>query len=163
MVAESIPQPDWNHWILRLIALVIDSVIMGIIVWILMSFVLVSLLFSGAFWLGWGYPLVFPLVLGILEVLYFVVMELAFGGATFGKKILGLQVQMTDGARITFDKSLIRNISKIYWLLLLLDWLIGIVTPGADRKQKYTDRIAGTTVVQVKQAFVSAIPSTTSQ
>jgi len=35
---------------------------------------------------------------------------------------------------------------------------VGIVTPGPDRRQKYTDRMAGTTVVQVKQAFAAAAP-----
>jgi len=164
MAEQSIPQPDWNHWILRLIALVIDSVIIAIITWIIMSLVLVSLLFSGTFWLGWGYTLVFPFILGILELLYFVIMEVSFGGATIGKRILGLQVQMTSGAKVTFDKSFIRNISKIYWIFLLLDWLVAIVTPGADRRQKYTDRIAGTTVVQAKQAFTSVTaPASPSQ
>lgn len=156
MATESSPQPDWNHWILRLIALIIDSVILGIIVWILLSVVLVSVLFTGAlytFWLGWGYTLIFPFILGLFQVLYYVIMEVAFGGATIGKKILGLQVQMVDGSKVTFGKSFIRNISKIYWLFLLLDWLVSIVTPGSDRRQKYTDRMAGTTVVQGKQAF----------
>jgi len=67
-------------------------------------------------------------------------------------------VQMVDGGKVPFGKAFIRNISKIYWLFLLLDWIIGIATPGPDRRQKYTDRMAGTTVVSVKQPFVSAAP-----
>jgi uncharacterized RDD family membrane protein YckC len=65
---------------------------------------------------------------------------------------------MTNGNKVTLDKSFIRNISKIYWLLLLLDWIVALVTPGADRRQKYTDRIAGTTVVQTSQAFIATTP-----
>jgi uncharacterized RDD family membrane protein YckC len=80
----------------------------------------------------------------------------AYYGGTLGKKILGLRVQMVDGSKVTFEKAFIRNISKIYWLFLLIDWLLGIVTPGKDQRQKYTDRIAGTTVVSVKQTVFAA-------
>ena len=157
MGTENIPQIDVGHWVLRFIALIIDSIILGIVAWILSSFVLVSLLFSGAaysIWLGYGNFLILPLILGILEVLYFAILEVAWGG-TIGKRLMGLTVQMTNGNKITLDKAFIRNISKIYWLLLLLDWIIALVTPGADRRQKYSDRMAGTTVVQASQAFVA--------
>lgn len=160
MGTGSTQQIDVGHWILRLIAIIIDSIILGIVAWILSTFVLVSLLFSGAaysVWLGYGNILILPLILGILEVLYFVILEVAWGG-TIGKRLLGLKVQMTNGSKITLDKAFIRNISKIYWLLLLLDWIIAFVTPGDDRRQKYTDRIAGTTVVQVSQAFIASSP-----
>jgi len=135
MGTGSSQQFDMGHWVLRLIALIIDSIILGIVAWILLSFALVSLLFSGAlysFWLGYGYSLVFPFAVGILEVLYFVIFEV-YGGATIGKRILGLQVQMTNGDKIPFDKAFVRNISKIYWIFILLDWLVAIVTTGADR------------------------------
>jgi hypothetical protein len=66
---------------------------------------------------------------------------------------------MVNGGKVDFSKAFIRNISKIYGLLLFLDWLLGIVTPG-NKGQKYTDRIAGTTVVSIKQAFAS--PTTSS-
>lgn len=153
-------QIDMGHWVLRIIALIIDSIILGIVAWILLSFVFVSLLFTGALysvWLGYGYALIFPFVVGILQVLYFAILEIAWGG-TIGKRLIGLQVQMTNGNKVTLDKAFIRNISKIYWIFLLLDWLIALVTPGTDRRQKYSDRIAGTTVVQTSQAFAATSP-----
>lgn len=67
-------------------------------------------------------------------------------GATFGKQIMNLKVTTTDGKTPTFTLALIRNVSKVYWLLWLLDAIIGMATVG-DPHQKYTDRIAGTTVV----------------
>lgn len=164
MGTENSTPLDIGHWVLRLIALIIDSIILSIVTWILVNFVFVSLLFRGPsnwFWVGYGYTLFFPFILGILEVLYFVFLEVS-QGATFGKKIIGLKVQMANGDKVTFDKSFIRNISKIYPLFLLLDWLIAILTPGSDPRQKYTDRIAGTTVVQVSQPFAS-ISSTPQQ
>jgi len=81
-------------------------------------------------------------------------MDATYGG-TLGKRILGFQVQMVDGGKVTFEKAFIRNMSKIFWLFLLLDWILGVAIPGRDQRQKYTDRIAGTTVVAVRQAFAS--------
>ena len=158
MATGSSSELDMNHWLYRFLALIIDSIIIGIPVYIIWNFVFWSLFWGGAWWLlGYGSWLVLPLLLGIIEVFYFVVLDVSWG-ATVGKRVLGLQVQMVNGGKVTFDKAFIRNISKIYWLFLLLDWIIGIATPGPDRRQKYTDRIAGTTVVQVKQAFPSAAP-----
>lgn len=162
---ENVPQFDLGHWALRFIALLIDGIILGIVAWIITSFALVGLLFTGSlygFWLGWGYTLVFPLIIGIMMVLYFLVLEVAWGG-TVGKRILGLRVQTVNGGKVNFGQAFIRNISKIYWLLLLLDWIVGIATAGKDRRQKYTDRIAGTTVVQTSQPFASVTSTTTSQ
>lgn len=146
-------QVDMNHWLLRLLAIIIDSIPFAIVV----SIIFWALVWSTWWGWGWGYWLLWPFVFGILEIFYFIFMETS-SGATIGKKLLGLQVQMLDGSKITFDKALIRNISKIYWLFLLLDWLVGIVTPGPDPRQKYTDRIAGTTVISVKQVFAAAAP-----
>jgi len=161
MGTGSSPQFDLGHWVLRLIALIIDGIIFAIISWILSLLLFVPLLFTGAlfgFWATWGYVLVLPFVAGILWVLYSVILEVSWG-ATIGKRILGLQVQTVSGSKITIDKAFIRNISKIFWLFLILDWLVAVATPGADRRQKYSDRIAGTTVVQVSQAFASVSPT----
>jgi uncharacterized RDD family membrane protein YckC len=147
-------QLDINHWLLRLVAFIIDSVIIGIVAGIIYFLVILSMLTSGSWLFAWGSYLVLPFLLGILEILYFVFMDVTYGG-TLGKKILGLQVQTVNGSRVTFDKAFIRNISKIYWLILLLDWILAIAIAGHDQRQKYTDRIAGTTVISVKQAFAS--------
>jgi uncharacterized RDD family membrane protein YckC len=157
MSTGSSSQFDINHWLLRLVAFIIDSIIIGIVAWILFFLVIASLIFSGGLYFAWGYVLGFPFLLGILEILYFTFMEASYG-ATLGKRVLGLQVQMVNGSKVTFEKAFIRNMSKIHWLLLLLDWILGVVIPGQDRRQKYTDRIAGTTVVQLKQPFAAATP-----
>jgi uncharacterized RDD family membrane protein YckC len=150
-------QLDLNHWLLRLVAFIIDSIIIGIVASIIYFFITLSIL-SGGLWFLWGPFLVGGLLLGLLELLYFVFMDTSYGG-TLGKRLLGLQVQMVDGSKVTFDKAFIRNMSKIFWLFLLLDWIVGAAFPGRDQRQKYTDRIAGTTVVAVRQAFVSTAPS----
>jgi uncharacterized RDD family membrane protein YckC len=153
MSTGSSSQLDLNHWLLRLVAFIIDSIIIGIVASIIYFFVIL-LVVSGGLWLVWGPVLVLGFLLGVLELLYFMFMDVTYGG-TLGKRILGLHVQMVDGSKVTFEKAFIRNISKIFWLFLLLDWILGVATPGQDQRQKYTDRIAGTTVVSVRQAFSS--------
>ena len=153
MSTGSTSQFDLNHWLLRLIAFIIDSIIIGILAGIVYWLIIVPILWlGGAPW--WGF-LLLSFLLGILELLYFVLMDTSSGG-TLGKRILGLQVQMANGSRVTFDKAFIRNMSKIFWLFLILDWILGVAIAGSDQSQKYTDRIAGTTVVLVKQVFSSA-------
>jgi hypothetical protein len=50
------------------------------------------------------------------------------------------------GGRPSLESAFIRNISKVYWVLLILDVVGGFFTVG-DPRQKYSDRIARTTVV----------------
>jgi uncharacterized RDD family membrane protein YckC len=150
-------QLDFTHWIYRLIAYIIDSIIIGIPAAIIYFFVIVALILTNPFFFAFGGWLILPLLLGILQLVYFMILDTSWGG-TIGKRVMGLQVQTVNGGKVPFDKAFIRNISKIYGLFLFLDWLIAVVTAGNDKRQKYTDRIAGTTVVQVKQAFATAPP-----
>jgi uncharacterized RDD family membrane protein YckC len=145
-------QIDWGHWILRLVAFIIDTIIISIVAGIILFIAAIGIVFGG-FFVGFGYFLLFWLIDGILYVLYFTIFD-AYWGATLGKRFLGLQVQMVNGGKVPFDKSLIRNLSKFFGLVII-DWLIGILTPG-DKRQKFSDRYAGTIVVQTKQSFASA-------
>ena len=149
-------QLDLSHWALRLVAFIVDSIIILIPTYIIWFAITIAVIFTGFFFI-YGFWLIYFFLFGILEVLYFTILDTAWGG-TVGKRVLGLRVQMVNGGKVDFGKAFIRNISKIYPLFVFLDWLVAVVTPGADRRQKYTDRIAGTTVVQVKQAFQSAAP-----
>jgi uncharacterized RDD family membrane protein YckC len=155
-VSTTIEQIDWNHWLWRLIAFIVDCIIVAIptyIIWFILTF---AIAFSST-----SFVFISPFIFGLIEVLYFVVLDVSWG-ATIGKRIFGFQVQTVEGGKVPFDKAFIRNISKIYWIFLVLDWLIAIATPGKDRRQKFTDRFAGTTVVQTRQPFQStAQPSPT--
>jgi uncharacterized RDD family membrane protein YckC len=148
-----------NHWLLRIIAAIIDSIPWTIVIVIIFY----AVFWSGnwwawAPWLGWGTWLLLPLLMGILWVLYCTVLEASSSAATLGKRVMGLKVQMLDGSKVMFNKAFMRNISKIFWPILIIDWLIGVATPGPDPRQRYFDRIAGTTVVSVKQVFAPAAP-----
>jgi uncharacterized RDD family membrane protein YckC len=130
-----------DHWIRRLIAGIIDSIIIGIIASIISVLVALPALILGA-------PLLFgafPFLSGVLFFLYASFME-SSRGTTFGKEVMNLKVTTKDGKLPSIDRAVIRDISKIYWVLWLIDTLIGMATPG-DPHQKYSDRFAGTTVV----------------
>ncbi len=86
-----------------------------------------------------------PIVSGLLSLLYFTVAESQYG-RSFGKMLMGLRVESTSGTPLRVDQALIRNVSKVYWLLLLLDVVAGLATQG-DYRQKYSDRFARSTVV----------------
>ncbi len=131
-----------DHWIKRLIAIIIDSLIFWAIGTVLTIFVFVGALSLNIPFL---WPVFVPLLSGSMFFLYAFVLEAGSGGATIGKKIMNLRVISTDGP-MTAGKAAIRNISKIHGTFLLIDWLIGFVSEG-DPKQKWLDRSAGTTVI----------------
>jgi uncharacterized RDD family membrane protein YckC len=136
-----------SYWIERLVAYFIDAVIVFVILGILLALVAVSFFFAGgfgAFGLFFG---TFALLGGIIFVLYFTVTE-SSSGASIGKRLFHLKVQSKTGANPTFSEAFIRNISKIYWLLLLLDVIIGLAT-SKGYQQKWTDEYVGTKVVKV--------------
>ncbi|MGA2681113.1 MAG: RDD family protein [Candidatus Bathyarchaeia archaeon] len=159
MTANSSVQIDFNHWLARLVAYIIDAVIIIVVSVILGIIVAAAIVLTGAFFLFVGYYLFF-LTFGLLSLLYFIILDVVWEG-TIGKRAMGLQVQMEKGGKISIGQSFIRNISKIFWLFLFLDWLIAVVTAGNDKRQKLTDRWAGTTVAQTKQVlqFQSNPPS----
>jgi uncharacterized RDD family membrane protein YckC len=161
--SSSGPQIDMNHWLYRFLAALIDGIIAiipgYIIYWIIQSILWPVPAYFGWVWGGWA-PwwatwFLMPVLWGLIWVIYSAFLDTSWG-ATIGKRVFGLQVKMVNGSKVTFNAAFIRNISKIIWFFLLLDWIVGIATPGPDRRQKYTDRMAGTTVVQVRQAFGSA-------
>ncbi len=137
-----------DHWIRRLVAFIIDSVIVAVCTLIIAAIIWIPFAaMAAATGLPW-YVLnlfSFPFFAGILSVLYFTFLE-TYYGSTFGKKIMGLKTAKLEGRRPPLDSAFIRNVSKIYWVLVLVDTLVGLATPG-DPHQKMTDRVAGTTVV----------------
>jgi len=129
-----------DHWLRRLIAGIIDSIITWVIAYVIALIpAFTAFLITGIFFLG---PL--ELLHGAIFFLYASFMESTLG-ATIGKQIMRLKVATTQGSSPGFEKTWIRNISKIYSLLWLVDTLVGMATVG-DPHQKYSDRFAGTTV-----------------
>ena len=137
-----------EFWFKRVIAYVIDAIIVGIAAAIisLIAFLAIGVGIGLVFFGSILYPFsAFTGLSAILFVAYFTLAD-AYYHRTIGKSLMGLKVTTTDGAPIGLGRAFIRNISKIYWLLLLLDVIVGLAThirPG----QKYSDHIANTVVV----------------
>lgn len=137
-------QKAQEYWIQRLVAFVIDGIIVYAVLAVIFLFVAASLFFGGfgfAFFFGG-----FAFLWGLLFVLYFTVLE-SMTGASFGKRIFQLKVVSKSGSNPNFAEAFIRNLSKIYPLLVLLDVIVGLALSKGGYQQKYTDSMMGTTVV----------------
>lgn len=130
-----------DHWVKRFVAILIDAIIF----WFIASMIVWSSIFFWSWKLPFLWTLSQPALAGILLFIYSFAMEASSGGATIGKRVMNLRV-MAIGGEMDTGKAVIRNVSKIYGLFLLLDWLVGFVSDG-DPKQKWLDRVGGTTVV----------------
>jgi uncharacterized RDD family membrane protein YckC len=116
----------------RFLAILIDSIIIGVVAGILGAILRNSGLSGG--------------VTGLLALAYFIVLE-ATQGATVGKMALGLRVTRTDGAPISWSESIIRNLLRIIDGLFV--YLIGaILIWTSPLKQRLGDRVAKTVVVR---------------
>ena len=147
-----------DHWLRRLIAAIIDSIIIWVVATIILTLARLPALFVGAAPTFIGTS---EILQGILFFLYAWFMEFS-RGATLGKQIMNLKVTTTQGALPSPDKALFRNISKIHWVLWLVDTLLGLALPG-DPHQKYSDRWAGTTVVStIERGLILPTPPSAS-
>jgi len=126
-----------EHWIRRVLAMVVDIIIVLVVVILIAAFVPPILL------LGW---LIQTFFFGVLWWLYSVGLEATIG-ATVGKKLVSLRA-VAIGAEMDAVRALIRNVTKIFWPAFAVDFLVAFFTPG-DPRQRYMDRIAGTTVTRV--------------
>ncbi len=91
---------------------------------------------------------IFVLFLFACEWFYPVLFEVYMGGATPGKRILGLQVLHRDGTPVAWTSSLVRNL-VIFADFLPFCYLAGLVSMLADRDfRRLGDLAAGTVVAR---------------
>jgi uncharacterized RDD family membrane protein YckC len=141
-------QKAQDYWFKRVFAFAIDAVIVFVPLVILTGLVAVFFLALGygifnawAIFVGGWVTLFWAAVF----ILYNATME-SNQGASIGKGVFNLKVVSKSGSNPSFEDALVRNISKIYWLLLILDVIVGLAL-SKDYKQKYSDTFLGTSVV----------------
>lgn len=137
-----------DHWLRRLLAFVIDSVIVSAFIFVIAVIVSIPYIIIGAITGLPAYlfnPFAFPFFTGICSLLYFAFSESIYG-TTLGKRIMNLKTTTLDGQKPTLSMAFLRNATKIYWIAILIDTLVGLATVG-DPHQRATDRAAGTIVV----------------
>ncbi|MDE1854373.1 MAG: RDD family protein [Thaumarchaeota archaeon] len=138
-------QKAQEYWVFRLVAIVIDWIAVYIVLAVLFFLIALPsfLLGGGVFFAATVGLLAF--LWGIIFVLYNAVAESTWG-ASLGKHLLSLKVSSKTGSNPTFGEAFIRNISKIYLLLLLLDVIVGLAV-SKGYQEKYSDHLMGTKVV----------------
>jgi len=104
----------------RIIAYLLDFFVVSSVMWIISY--LLSLMFSPSDII---YIYVyFPYIAPVLGFIYFVFLEKS-KGATIGKALMYLEVRSKNGANINWAQAIVRNLTKIYWIPIIFDWLIG--------------------------------------
>ena len=149
------PPPTWNvqttgpatvayggFWI-RVVAYIIDAILLGIASGILGLVTGISL-YAGGFAHFNFFANGASLIIGWL---YFALMESSVRGATVGKMAVGLRVVTDQGQRLDFGHATGRYLAKFISAIILC---IGfIMVAFTDRKRGLHDIIAGTLVIKV--------------
>jgi uncharacterized RDD family membrane protein YckC len=122
----------------RVVAYIIDFFVISAVMWI------VAYLIFGAVDPKEVYKIydVLPYVSGALTFVYFVLSEKLFG-ASIGKSVLYLEVKSKNGANISWLQAIVRNLTKICWVPIIFDWLIGKIL----RSDRLLNNITRTIVI----------------
>ncbi len=123
-----------EHWLRRLVAILVDLIIIWLPVSIFMNIL-------GFVWHGF----VVISVESALFFLYCALFDYVIGG-TVGKMLLKLKAVSVTG-RMDVAQALLRNVSKVFAPILLIDWILGMATDTGDPRQKFTDHLARTSVI----------------
>jgi len=139
---------DLAGWGDRIIAWIIDMLIIGVIVGVLQSIIVLPALI---FYRGVPFSNYIPfLSTGPREVLYFIYflfMDLSYG-QSLGKMVMKIKVTNLNGGSIDLTQSAIESFGKAF--LLPLDLIIGLIA-FHDKSQRLFTYLAKTIVVKVKQ------------
>jgi len=144
-----------EHWVKRVLAGITD----GILTLLMAGVLLIPLIIMAKLGIFvWYYNIVEAFMWGLIYWLYSAGME-ARHGATIGKHLFGLKVTALQG-EMTGEKATIRNLSKMHVVFFIFDIIAGAVSEG-DPKQRYMDRVAGTTVITTHPAPTTPYQSPT--
>ena len=137
-----------DHWAKRVIAYIVDVAIVSVAVYVLVLAIALpsfpGIFFGPTFPFAWFWGFWLGGITPLIMLAYFVLAEALFE-RTIGKELMGLRVARLDSKRIDLWSSFVRNISKIAFILLIVDVAVGLGTHG-DGRQKYSDRYIGTVV-----------------
>jgi uncharacterized RDD family membrane protein YckC len=143
-----------NLWTRRVIAFIVDSLILLVVLAVLsavLAIILVPVLvFSWDAYSGFfsGFSTIFGLV---IVWGYYIALE-GSAGATIGKRFMDLKVTPLRG-NMNYTKAFVRSFTKawlpVFAALFVLDLIVGFLTEG-DPKQRFSDVVADTAVVHTR-------------
>lgn len=132
-----------EHFILRTKALIIDAIIVTLFTALINNIIYILLFLLNIQFVLAYYP---SIVLVIVTMAYFTLFE-AKTNKTIGKKMMKLYVSDYDGY-MTYKKAFIRNLTKLFWVPLIFDIIIGKIMNYPSR---LFDKLAGTDVYSDKE------------
>jgi uncharacterized RDD family membrane protein YckC len=167
-----------NHWVKRGIALIIDIIVILGFFFLASIIIIIGIIFlgtqtssdfnaTGLAFMGASLLIIalFSLISIIFSALYFVILDVKFSG-TVGKKVMGLSVvPVAVEDEMDYSKGVQRNLAKLGGILIgallgsfifVFGAIIGFVILDVilqtgelkDPRQKFTDTMAGTTVIR---------------
>jgi len=129
----------------RALAYLADYFVVTAIMWIIAQLLYFVVLPYSAFFI-YEYLIILAPIVGMI---YFVVLE-AKMGTTVGKHLLFLKVVSIDNVTyyqdVSYKQAIIRNISKIYWLPIIIDLIIGRLIGSSN--ERILGRLSRTEVVR---------------
>ena len=136
----------------RIVAGIVDYVIIGIVAAVLALLIFVPWIIAGALmggfssgWLGGFFGII--VIMWLLWLVYFTYFE-GTSGQTIGKRLTHLKVVKEDGSKCDFGSAFVRNILRIVDHLPFL-YILGIILIAAtDKRQRLGDMLAKTIVVK---------------
>ncbi len=136
-------------WGKRLVALIIDMAILTLLLWVIIAVIypliaLANIFSILSFWI---------ILAAVLIIGYFTYFEGKYG-ASLGKDVMRLRVKALQG-NMGYRKAFIRNLSKILWVPLIVDVIVGFAF-GSPR-DRYLNRLAKTEVFEPEEVEKSAI------
>lgn len=144
--------PIYGGFWIRVVAYIIDAIVLGIAGAVVGGFIGISSGFAGALSAAQGNQIADGAQLASAGIsvamgwLYYAIMESSGSQATLGKMAFGYVVTDLQGNRISFARATGRYFAKILSSLILL---IGyIMIAFTDRKQGLHDMIAGTLITK---------------
>ncbi len=135
----------------RLLAIIIDGIILSIVNWIIdvVFHLSVVVTVDGDAWARFTRMGPAAALQIIIPLVYYIVME-AMQGATVGKMALGIRVVKLDGSPISWGESIVRNLLRfVDHLPYAIPYLLGaILIRISPTKQRLGDRVANTVVIR---------------
>ena len=127
--------PLQEHWITRILASGFDYIILVFVTGFAKDLLFPNLSFS---------LINYILMMGAMSFVYSIITESIFG-YTVGKRLFDLKVVKVNGNKPSFKEVFVRNISKIFFIFLILD-VLGSCFIANNLHQRYVEKIAHTTV-----------------
>ena len=140
-----------EYWVSKLFAFLIDAAIVYAVIGLVVAAAALpgfieGVLVPGSSPSGFPFGAFFGTFASLVLVLYLTVTEGTYG-KTIGKGVMRLQVTTDAHPSLSLGQAFLRNLSKINWVLLFLDVVVGLpVDPGYTRK--LSDRFLGTSVIR---------------